>query len=131
MNIPDPDILSSMTPDETREAGKKLLECQDPSARSTGAQYIVSASNRRDPEATVILAQLLLDGMLRLKAGNTEKHALRLLLPLANAGDPQARTILNRHFAERYEQLQKTKAVNSKGFNPPSGKPLVDFDGKE
>ena len=77
-----------------------------------------------DPEATYLVARLLLDGVLKTPVKNQEEHALMLMCLAANNGCIQARAYLNAYCEGRYQKEQGVSSahVTSEG--------LVDFEGK-
>ena len=105
-----------------REYGKSLILGDDPERRAEGMENILKAYRGGDPEATVLVATLILHGLLKPSSGDPEEHALMILCSAAKKGNVQARALLNSYCAKRYEKsLKSTGGV--------SGGPLTDFEG--
>ena len=119
--------FNNLSPDATRELGKDYFfhHNGDMEKRSTGLHMLIDSKERGDPEATYIVARLVLDSVLKPGIGNPEDHALTLLCRSANKGYVQARAFLNRYCEDRYENSVASK------INSISNAPLVDFDGKK
>ena len=109
-----------------REVGKNcFFNCNgDTQKRSEGLQALIKAQSLGDPEATYIVARLILDGVLKSSANDQQEHALMLMCLSANSGCIQARAFLNAYcegrYQEEYDALQITESSDT----------LVDFDGK-
>lgn len=113
---------TNQSPELYREIGKSLLNSDKPAQRSAGISNILKAYSGGDPEATYIVGELMLRGVLKPVAGDPEEHALSILCGAAQKGNIQARALLNAHCISRYSkeiQASETKT-----------EPLVDFDGK-
>lgn len=85
---------------------------------------IIDAHSEKDPEATYIVARLLLDGVLKSSSSDQQEYALTLMCSSANSGCIQARAFLNAYCDERYQEEHDDIQVAE-----PNGA-LVDFDGK-
>ena len=112
----------NQSPEIFREIGKSLLNSTDPTQRSAGISNILKAYSGSDPEATYIVGELMLRGVLKPVTGDPEEHALSILCSAAQKGNIQARALLNSHCINRYSKEIQTSA--------PKAGPLVDFDGK-
>ncbi len=109
-----------------REIGKNSFfnSNGDAQKRSEGVQALIKAQSLGDPEATYIVARLLLDGVLKSSAKDQQGYALTLMCYSANSGCIQARAFLNAYCEERYEEeYDNISAVETNGA-------LVDFSGK-
>lgn len=109
-----------------REVGKNcFFNCNgDTQKRSEGIQALIKAQSLGDPEATYIVARLIIDGVLKSSAKDQQEYALTLMCSSANSGCIQARAFLNAYCEERYQDEHDDIRVVE-----PSGA-LVDFDGK-
>ena len=109
-----------------REVGKNcFFNCNgDTQKRSEGIQALIKAQSLGDPEATYIVARLLLDGVLKSSSSDQQEYALTLMCSSANSGCIQARAFLNAYCEERYQEEHDDIQVAE-----PNGA-LVDFDGK-
>ena len=108
---------------EKREMGKYyFLRCTDPELKQYGLKLILQARHEKDPEATFIVARLVLRGDLQISNADPVAHGLSLLCASANWGYMPARGYLNQYCQERYEE-------KFSDFPPKDG-PLVDFAGK-
>lgn len=109
-----------------REFGKNcFFNCNgDTQKRSEGIQALIKAQSLGDPEATYIVARLIIDGVLKSSAKDQQEYALTLMCSSANSGCIQARAFLNAYCEERYQEEHDDIRVVE-----PSGA-LVDFDGK-
>ena len=110
-----------------REAGKSYLfnSKGDIEKRDYGLKLILQAHEKKDPEATYIVARLLLDGVLKTSAKDPIGHALTLMCSAANCGCIQARAYLNAYCEARYREDHADL--------PESGQTvgaLVDFEGR-
>ena len=109
-----------------REVGKNcFFNCNgDTQKRSEGIQALIKAQSLGNPEATYIVARLLLDGVLKSSSSDQQEYALTLMCSSANSGCIQARAFLNAYCEERYQEEHDDIQVAE-----PNGA-LVDFDGK-
>lgn len=109
-----------------REIGKNcFFNCNgDTQKRSEGIQALIKAQSLGDPEATYIVARLILDRVLKSSANDQQEYALTLMCSSANSGCIQARAFLNAYCEERYQEEHDDIQVAE-----PNGA-LVDFDGK-
>ena len=109
-----------------REVGKNcFFNCNgDTQKRGEGIQALIKAQSLGDPEATYIVARLIIDGVLKSSAKDQQEYALTLMCSSANSGCIQARAFLNAYCEERYQDEHDDIRVVE-----PSGA-LVDFDGK-
>lgn len=117
---------SGLSPELAREIGKAYFFNSDGDLdkKNSGLKLIVQAHSMQDPEATYLVARLLLDGVLSTSAGAQEEHALNLMCSAANNGCIQARAYLNAYCEARYkEDCDEFSTKDSNGA-------LVDFDGK-
>lgn len=114
------------TPEQKRELGKAYYfnNQSDDERRKIGLQYLMEAFSAGDPEATYLVGQLLLAGVLTCTNANTTEHALSLLCRSANAGYLPSRTLLDSYCAKRYESHRRHTRLRLKRDA------LVDFDGK-
>lgn len=112
----------NQSPEIFREIGKSLLNSTDPTQRSAGVSNILKAYSGGDPEATYIVGELMLRGVLKPAAGDPEEHALSILCGAAQKGNIQARALLNAHCISRYSKEIQASATKTG--------PLVDFDAK-
>lgn len=92
------------TPDYYRELGKVLLNSTDSMQRSAGVSNILKAYSGGDPEATYIVGNLMLRGVLKPVTGDPEERALSILCSAAQKGNIQARALLNTHCLSRYSK---------------------------
>lgn len=113
-----------LAPEWYRETGKVQIRSGDPKERSEGLGNLLKAFRMQDAEATYLVGELMLRGVLRPAVGDPEEHGLNLLCIAAKRGCPQARSLLNRYCETRYEvhMSGKDTSCNRSG-------PLVDFDG--
>lgn len=97
---------SGLSPELAREIGKAYFFNSDVDLdkKNCGLKLIVQAHFMQDPEATYLVARLLLDGVLSTSAGVQEEHALTLMCSLANNGCIQARAYLNAYCEARYKE---------------------------
>ena len=109
-----------------REVGKNcFFNCNgDIQKRSEGIQALIKAQSLGDPEATYIVARLIIDGVLKSSAKDQQEYALTLMCSSANSGCIQARAFLNAYCEKRYQEEHDDIQVAE-----PNGA-LVDFDGK-
>ena len=77
----------NQSPEIFREVGKSLLNSTDPTQRSAGVSNILKAYSGGDPEATYIVGELMLRGVLKPVAGDPEEHALNILCSAAQKGN--------------------------------------------
>ena len=117
------DIFST---EQKREIGKAYFfnHDADNDKRNYGLKLIIDAQSEKDPEATYIVARLLLDGVLKSSSSDQQEYALTLMCSSANSGCIQARAFLNAYCEERYQDDHDDIQVAE-----PNGA-LVDFDGK-
>lgn len=119
------EINPDYTPEEKREIGKAYFYGDvSREEKNYGLKLIIEAHKEGDPEATYLVARLMLRGVLSIKSGNANEHALTLMCSAANKGCIQARAFLNSYCRLRYEEGY---AVN---LPKRSDGALVDFDGK-
>lgn len=115
------------SPEMLREIGKDYFfnNNGDAERRSCGIRFILKAHSAKDPEATFIVARLIMDGVLRSSAKDQNEYALELICSSANHGCIQARAFLNAFCEERYREKIETfsKETDTVGA-------LLDFDGK-
>ncbi len=116
-----------ITPELLRETGKAHFfnSNGDHEKKNHGLQLIIEAHSKKDPEATYIVARLLIDGVLKVSASDSTEHALTLMCTAANNGCIQARAYLNAYCEERYQEEYDDLPINEQ-----SGGVLVDFEGK-
>ncbi len=90
--------------DVLREIGKSYFFSDRASEedKALGLKLILQAHEKKDPEASFIVARLLLDGVIRLSAGDSVERALAIMCACANRGCIQARAYLNAYCARRY-----------------------------
>ncbi len=114
----------NMRPDLIREIGKSHFfnKESDEGKKNYGLKLILEAHSKKDPEATYIVARLLIDNVLRTSTGDPIEHALTLMCSSANNGCIQARAFLNAYCEKRYsdEYEERYETLHSG---------LVDFDG--
>ncbi len=103
-----------------------FLESGDPDERNRGLRMILRGSDAGDPEASFIVAELLLDGHIRLTNGSSEECAMDLLCKAADKGFLPARGKLNCICEEKYR-----KQIASISADRKSPAPLVDFGGRK
>lgn len=117
------DIFST---EQKREIGKAYFfnHDADNDKKNYGLKLIIDAHSEKDPEATYIVARLLLDGVLKSSSSDQQEYALTLMCSSANSGCIQARAFLNAYCEERYQEEHDDIQVAE-----PNGA-LVDFDGK-
>ncbi|MBQ3528334.1 MAG: hypothetical protein IJA52_07280 [Clostridia bacterium] len=110
-----------------REIGKNSFfhHNGDMEMRREGLRCIISAKRAGDPEATYLVARLILDEILKPEAENSEEYALALLSRAANKGFLQARAYLNKYCRERYREKTGARFADRGCCGP-----LVDFDNK-
>lgn len=115
------------TTEQKREIGKRLFLSENSSDedRSCGIRLIVEAHKENDPEATFIVARLILAGHLKAVSEDSTEVALNNLCFAANNGCVQARAFLN-----NYCELQYRKKCEELSINKNVTGPLVGFDGK-
>ena len=106
-----------------RETGKAYFfgKNSDAEKKSQGLKMILEAHKAKDPEATYLVARLLLDGVLKTTAENSVERALMLMCFAANEGCVQSRAFLNQYCRERYTEKHSAPKVQQ-GV-------LTDFDG--
>lgn len=112
--------------EQKREIGKAYFFNHDADIekRNCGLRLIIDAHSEKDPEATYIVARLILDGVVKSSASDQQEYALTLMCSSANSGCIQARAFLNAYCEERYqEEHNDSPATEEKDA-------LVDFDGK-
>ena len=119
--------IDKLSLEENRDLGKEFFfhHNGDMEKRSAGLRMLISAHEGGDPEATYIVARLILDSVLKPVKGNPEEYALGLMCGVANNGYVQARAFLNFYCESRYK-----KSITSKTYNVANS-PLTDFDGKK
>ena len=114
------------SPELLRETGKALFfhSNGDEEKREQGIKLLLKAHYRHDPEATYLVARLLLEGVLNVRGKDPTEMALELMCNAANSGCIQARGYLNAYCEERYrkEYAEEPEQI-------PVGA-LVDFDGR-
>jgi len=117
---------SEFSPEQAREVGKSYFfnNAGDSEKKNYGLKLILQAHSMQDPEATYLVARLLLDGVLTISSSNLEEHALMLMCSAANKGCIQARAYLNAYCEERYKEERDELSERV------SNGELVDFDGK-
>ncbi len=110
-----------------REIGKaNFFHSQgDEEKRKYGLSMIIEAYKEKDPEATFLVARLVLDDVLHFPGGDQTEKALSLMCAAANQGCIQARAFINTYCEERYRE-----SVTANIPTEASGDVLVDFDGK-
>lgn len=117
----------NLTAEEKREIGKALFfgSNGDKDSRGRGLHLIIKAHLENDPEATYIVARLVLDGVIHASADDQQEYALKLMCDAANSGCIRARAFLNQYCEERYEEYVRAElpSVTRDG-------PLADFNGK-
>ncbi len=113
---------NSYSAEQKREIGKAYFLNDEKEKRDYGLKMIIEAYQEKDPEATYIVAKLLLDGVLTVQAQDVREYALSLMCSSANSGYIQARAFLNAYCEERYHKQIDVP-------DPDKGA-LVDFNGK-
>ncbi len=110
-----------------RESGKNNFfnSNGDNKKRVEGLKALIEAKSLGDPEATYIVARLVLDGVLKAPETDQQEHALTLMYLSADKGCIQARAFLNAYCEKRYQ-----KQVHFIRSDSELRHPLVDFDGK-
>lgn len=122
------DTFKNYSAEQKRELGKAYFfdNNGDRVLKNKGIDLILEAYNEKDPEATYIVARLLLDGYLRTNIDNNDnKRALTLMCRSANSGFVQARAFLNAYCEDRYQKQISSCETDGKQYDS-----LVDFDGK-
>lgn len=116
----------NFTAEQKREIGKAYYFSTDSDAekKEYGFKLIFDAFMEREPEATFIIARMLLDGVIHIKSDDETEYALTLMSMAADNGCIQARAYLNRYCEDRYK-----KEYNALVTDAPDGV-LVDFAGK-
>ena len=106
-----------------REQARKLLFSPEstPADKVAGIRLMTEAGNAGDPEAMYLIGKMLLEKRIRLKEGDSQERAVRLLCAAASRGCLPAGTLLNAYCEERYR--------HSFGDAASPGGPLRDFDG--
>ena len=115
-----------MRADVLRELGKSNFFSNDvdEEKKAYGLKLILEAHAKKDPEATYIVARLLIDKVLRTSTGDPIEHALTLMCSSANNGCIQARAFLNAYCEEKYSDEYDDRYEER---HSDSG--LVDFEG--
>ena len=110
--------------EQKRELGKAYFfnQNEDNDKRQYGLKLILSAHADKDPEATYLVAKLMLDGVLKSSSGDQNEHALSLMCASANSGYIQARAFLNAYCNDKYCEKYDDTVLERSGA-------LVDFDG--
>ncbi len=119
------------TPCALREMGKALLYSsrEDGEKKRRGLAMLIEAHKKNDPEASYLVARLVLDKVLKPKSekDDPEEYALEIMRRAAYRGCIQARAFLNDYCRKRYvtsfggvEKEAENKTVEG----------LVGFDGK-
>ncbi len=118
--------LEGYSPEILRELGKKYFFNTegDKEKKDLGAKMLLSAYKKKDPEATFIVATLIMDGVFNVRDSDPTEYALSLMCNAANKGCIQARAFINTYCENRYS------AEFEGSFETDGDSPLVDFDGR-
>lgn len=119
-------MSEKLSPDLQREIGKSYLfsDKSDKNEKEYGLKLLIEACEKRDPEATFIVAKLIIDNVIKPSVTDPIEYALALMIISANKGCIQARAYLNAYCTERYSNTFE----KSKDERVVCGQ-LTDFDG--
>lgn len=111
-----------------RETGKYIVDNNkgDREITDIGFKYLVRAYVLEDMEATFLVAQYMINGLIKPKdKGDFVDNGLDMLRTLANKGHMQSRVLLNQICEERYKEAAKSRVA------PVQGGRLTDYYGDE
>lgn len=121
------------TPEYLRETGKSLFfgEGKDREERSRGLAMLIEAHMKNDPEATYVVAKLVLNNVIKSKKEGVdpEEHALELMHVSATRGCVQARGFLNSYCRSRYERTVASEKLDLGGVKTGLQGGIIGFDG--